>query len=66
MEPDDLMTDISEQMSISLKSMAKAKTPEERLIHSEIVKNLSGSLGVFLNLMSDMALIGDDDGSDLF
>jgi hypothetical protein len=66
MEPDELMTGISKEMSIALKSMAKASTPEEKLIYSEIVKNLSESLGVFLNLMSEMAFMEDDDGPDIF
>jgi hypothetical protein len=66
MEPDELMTGISKEMSIALKSMGKASTPEEKLIYSEIVKNLSESLGVFLNLMSEMAFMEDDDGPDIF
>ncbi len=41
--------------------MEKAKTPEEKLTHSETVKNLCESLGVFLNLISDMNLYDDDD-----
>jgi len=60
MEPDKLMDGISKEMSVALKAMGKAKTPEEKLMHSEIVKNLSESLGVFLSLMSEMALLEDD------
>ena len=41
--------------------MKKAKTAEEKLVHSQTVKNLSESLGVFLNFMSDMDLYGGDD-----
>ena len=66
MEPDKLMMDISKEMSTALKAIGKAKTPEEKLIYSEIVKNLSESLGVFLNLMTDMATFeGDDEGIPL-
>jgi len=31
-------------------------------MYSEIVKNLSESLGVFLGLMSEMSYMEDDDG----
>ena len=56
------MNGISKEMLAALKSMGKAKTSEEKLMYSEIVKNLSKSLGVFLNLMSDIAMYeGDDD-----
>jgi hypothetical protein len=61
MEPDKLMKSISQEMSVSLKNMSKAKTAEEKLMYSEIVKNLSESLGVFLNLMSEMAMYENDE-----
>tara|TARA_R110001592_G_scaffold324870_3_gene604620 strand:+ start:9419 stop:9628 length:210 start_codon:yes stop_codon:yes gene_type:complete len=64
MEPNKLMEDIFKEMSIALKAMGKAKSPEEKLMYSEIVKNLSESLGVFLGLMSDMAYMDDDDYDD--
>ncbi len=63
MEPDKIMSDISKEILTALNAMAKAKTPEEKLMHSEIVKNLCDSLGVFLGLISDMALYDDDDES---
>ena len=40
------------------------KTAEEKLIYSQTVKNLSKSLGVFLNFMSDMDLYNEDDMYD--
>ncbi len=61
MEPDKLMSGISQEMSVALRNMSKAKTPEEKLMYSEIVKNLSESLGVFLNLMSEMAMYDDEE-----
>lgn len=61
MEPNKLMNSISQEMSVALKNMGKAKTPEEKLLYSEIVKNLSDSLGVFLNVMSEMAMYDDDE-----
>tara|TARA_R110002074_G_scaffold398187_1_gene589742 strand:- start:116 stop:316 length:201 start_codon:yes stop_codon:yes gene_type:complete len=60
MEPDKLMEGISKEMSAALKAMGKAKTSEEKLIYSQIVKNLSESLGFFLGLMSEMAYMEDD------
>ena len=65
MDPDKIMSDISKEILTALKTMAKAKTPEEKLIHSEIVKNLCDSLGVFLGLISDMALYDDDDDESI-
>jgi len=38
--------------------MAKAKTLEDKVQYSEVVKNLCESLGVFLGLISDMAPYG--------
>lgn len=72
MEPEKIMNNISQEILAALKAMKKAKTVEEKLTHSEIVKNLCQSLGVFLNFMSDMDMYGgdglyeedDDDGDD--
>jgi len=61
MDPDKIMTGISEEIDAALKAMRKAKTPEEKLAHSQVVKNLCDSLGVFLNLMSHMVAYDDDD-----
>ena len=61
MQPDELMDGISKEMAVALKAMAKAKTPEEKVMYSEVIKNLSGSLGVFLGVMSEMAMLVDDD-----
>jgi hypothetical protein len=54
MDPERIMIGISKEIDATLKAMGNAKTPEERLTHSETVKNLCQSLGVFLNLISDM------------
>lgn len=61
MDPEKLMNDLSKELSMALKAMAKAKTPEEKLQHSQIVKNLCESLGVFLGMISDMAPYGFDE-----
>ena len=61
MDPEKLMNDLSKEVSAALKAMAKAKTAEEKLVHSQIVKNLCESLGVFLSVISDMAPYGFDE-----
>jgi len=60
MEPDKLMEGISKEMSAALKNISKAQSAEEKLMYSEIVKNLSESLGVFISLVSEMAYMEDD------
>lgn len=62
MEPDEIMVGLSKELTSTLKAMAKAKTAEEKFVYSQIVKNLCDSLGIFLNLASDMMAYGDDDG----
>lgn len=61
MDPEKIMNGISKEIDVTLKAMGKAKTPEEKLAHSETLKNLCESLGVFLNLISDMAPYDDTD-----
>lgn len=61
MDPEKIMDGISKEIEAALRAMAKAKTPEEKLTHSETVKNLCESLGVFLNLARDIAPYDDDD-----
>ena len=41
------------QLSEALKSLAKAKTVEKKVTYSQVVKNLSESMGVFLNLAAE-------------
>ncbi len=53
MEADQVMGDMSTQLSLALKSLAKAKTVEEKVAYSQVVKNLSKAMGVFLNLAAD-------------
>ncbi len=64
MDPEKIMNGISKEISAALKAMAKADSPEEKLRYSEIVKNLCDSLGVFLNLLSDMGACDYDDEED--
>ncbi len=64
MDPEKIMSGISREIEVALKAMGKAKTSEEKLTHSETVKNLCESLGVFLSLMSGMMPYDDDDHDD--
>ena len=64
MDPEKLMTELSSQLSATLKAMAKAKTVEEKKQYSEILKNLSESLGVFLGIIRDLAPYDFDEDDD--
>lgn len=61
MDLEKIMEGISKELSTAIKTMAKSKSPEEKLKYSEIVKNLSDSLGVFIDLMAAMAPYEEDD-----
>ena len=61
MNPEKLMDDLMKELDVALKAMSKAKTVEEKAVHSQIVKNLSESLGVFLNAASNLMESGLDD-----
>ena len=61
MDPEKLMNGISKEIMATLKAMDKTKSAEERLVHSESVKNLCESLGVFLRLLSDVAPYVDEE-----
>ncbi len=63
MDPEKIINGISKELQTALKDMAKAKTPEERLTYSEIVKNLCDSLGVFFGLMSEVVPYDDEEDS---
>ncbi len=54
MDPENIMNGISKELDTVLEAMAKAKTPEEKLVYSETVRNLCESLGVFLRAISDV------------
>lgn len=64
MEPERLMISLSKELDASLKALAKAKTVEEKVQLSLVIKNLSESLGVFFKIVADMmpyGEYGDDD-----
>ena len=54
MNPEVMMENLMKELDSALKAMSRAKTVEEKLVHSKIVKNLSSSLGIFLNLANTM------------
>ena len=54
MDPEKIMEDLFKELTTTLRAMSKAKTIEEKMQYSEIIKNLCDSLGVFLNLANDM------------
>ena len=60
MDPEKIMNGISKEIFSALKAMENARTPEEKLMYSETVRNLCNSLGVFLNLISDIQPYNDD------
>ena len=61
MDPEKIMEDLLEELNVALKAMAKAKDVDEKEVYSRIVKNLCESLGVFLNLASEMMPFDLDD-----
>jgi hypothetical protein len=63
MEPEKIMDGMSTQLSLALKSLAKAKTVEEKVAYSQVVKNLSEAMGVFFNLAAD-GMMDDYDFED--
>jgi hypothetical protein len=64
MDPDKTMDGLSEELTSALKAMSKAKDVNEKEVYSRIVKNLCESLGVFLNLASEMMSLDYDDDSE--
>ncbi len=61
MDPDKIMGGLSKELNFALKAMAKAKDVNEKEVYSRIVKNLCESLGVFLNLATEMMPFDLDD-----
>ena len=65
MDPEKIMDELSKELDNAIKAMSKAKTVEEKVAHSEIVKNLSKSLGVFFDFASNMMDLDFEDDDDL-
>jgi len=63
MDPEKIMTGLSKEIESTLKALGKAKTPEERRVHSETLRNLCESFGVFLNFLQEVMAYDDEDGA---
>ena len=64
MDPEKLMESLAKELHETIQLMAGANTLEEKKLYSEIVHNLSQSLGVFLKVASDMMGLGFDEFDD--
>jgi hypothetical protein len=66
MDPEKMIERLLDELNSALRSLAKAKTIEEKEAYSRIVKNLSESAGVFFNAISDMMMHSpfDEDEED--
>ena len=58
-------TEISNEISSTLKLMKKAKTAEDKLKYSAAVKNLCSSLEVFFNFFEDIIPFENFDEDEL-
>lgn len=54
MDPEKVINSLFNELTTNLKAMSKVKTIEEKMQYSQIINSLCESLGVFLNLASDM------------
>jgi hypothetical protein len=60
-DPEKIMDNLFKELGAALKSLSSAKTVEEKVAYSQIIKNLSESLGVFLDLAGNMAEYDEDE-----
>jgi hypothetical protein len=61
MDTEKIMENLFKELGVALKAISNAKTVEDKVAHSEIIKNLSESLGIFLDLATT---IMEDDIDD--
>ena len=64
MDPEKLINALMAELHDNLTLMAGVKTLEEKKQYSEIVHNLTESIGVFLKLAADMMEMDDDEDYD--
>jgi hypothetical protein len=64
MDPDKIITGLTNELAAELKTISKTKDINEKEAHSRIIKNLCQSLGVFFDLMSEMMPYDHDDDDD--
>ena len=64
MDPDKIITGLTNELSAELKTMSKTKDLDAKETHSRIIKNLCQSLGVFFDLMSEVMPFDPNDDLD--
>jgi len=64
MEVDRVMDGLMKELGVAIKAMGKAKKMDEKEAYSRIVKNLSESMGVFLDVVNDMMLYDEEEDDD--
>jgi hypothetical protein len=60
-DTEKIMENLFNELGMALKAISSAKTVEDKLAYSQIIKNLSESLGIFLDLATAMT---EDDLDD--
>ncbi len=61
MDPEKIMDGLAEELTNALKTMSQAKTVEEKVAYSQVIKNLCESLGVFLDAAGNALAYEDYD-----
>ena len=61
MDTEKIMENLFKELGVALKAISNAKTVEDKVAHSQIIKNLSESLGVFLDLATTIMEVDLDD-----
>ncbi|MFN2354455.1 MAG: hypothetical protein ABR512_08020 [Desulfopila sp.] len=64
MDPEKIMNGLSQELVSALQAMSKAKDVNEKEAYSRVVKNLSESFGVFVDLASEMMPFDYDSDDD--
>lgn len=54
MDPDKIIDGLFKELGSALKALSTAKTVEDKVACSLVIKNLSESLGIFLDLANGM------------
>jgi hypothetical protein len=60
-DTEKIMENLFNELGMALKAISSAKTVEDKVAYSQIIKNLSESLGIFLDLAAAMT---EDDLDD--
>ncbi len=60
MEIETILEPLMHELTMAVKGMAKAKSLDEKVAHSKVIRNLSEALGVFLSLDMGTAELEDE------